>query len=714
MTLPTPHPYSPGSADLAVSIGAILFESHRETVILPGGRSMPIAEVLGDVPELREHELIVISQDRVVKPDQWPSYVHDHDTPLFINVIPKNRRILRLIAFVALAVFAPQIGSALVGAGASTFAKLVATTLVQIVGAIAIEKLLGEKPPGSIETDPQRYGVSGIQNSFPGRQTPVPVIMGKHRITPYFACQPYAYVASPTTQGYRALFDCGYGPLEFDRDSFRFGDQPVANFPNAMVTTIPGSPGAASRIAAFSERHDQRNLVRELLANEANDGPGEWQVFEYGAGVTRIDMIVVFNGLINIDRKGKRHDVTVTLEVAHRRGAGAWSSAVEHVATGQTTSEYFFAVNTAVDNRGGEIRIRRKSPGHKEDNQVTSDSFLSAVDFITPQPPVEADGRALAFVQVVANENLNNTVNSFNCIATRLVSRHDGSRWLDPSTVEADNPAWLFASILRGPGMAMPQGDDLIDDAGLRDLAAHCKANGYGYNGVWTDQRSVWDRLNQVASAGRGSATFRNGAVYSVVIDRKKTVPIDLITPRDAISFQGEKSFETAPHAFRASFANAADSYRESEITVYRDGFDAASAIDVRSIDATAAGATTVEQVHRFLRYLLAVAVLRPEAFTVRQDVKNLRLDRGDYVELQYDAPLVGLGSGRLVKTSSQAGRWTGFSLDERIELREGERHQARFQELDGTSRVVSIAHVPDQEIAAATVAGNAVPTLGN
>ena len=679
----------PGTAsrDLTVSIGTVLFDAERETVVLEGGRRMTVLEVLDDFREPDESEIVVVSRDRIVDRGEWGSYVHDHDTPLFVNVVPKNRRVLRLIAVVALAAFSPAIGAAIVGAGASKFATLVATTAVQLIGAVAIERLLGAKPPGSVEIDPQRFGVSGIQNRLPGRQTPVPVIMGKHRIAPYFAAQPYAYVVDSETQGYRALFDCGYGPLTFDAGSYRFGDQPTSAFSGVTVVTHDGTPGSASQISNFNESHNQRGLNRQLL----QDDDGGWSEFDYAAGVTKVAMIVVFNGLIDISDRGDRSDLSVSFEVQVQPTGGAWGAAVTHTATGQTTSQFYYQIDTTVGNTGGKIRIRRTTDNHGDDNNKSSDSVLSAIDFVTPTPPVAATGRALVFVEVQANEDINTTIQSFNLIATRRIPRYANGAWTAPSVTGASNPAWLLASVLRGPGIAEPVADADIDAAGLASFAQHCDDRGYAFNAVWTDQRGVWDRLNQVAASGRGSATFIDGNRYGVVIDRTKTVPVDLITPKDALGFTGEKSFETAPHAFRASFANAANDWLESEITVYRDGFTAANATDVRSVDAGAAGATTTSEVHKFLRYLLAVSVLRPEAFTVRQDIKSLRLQRGDYVDLQYDAPLIGLGSGRVTKIVRAGANWTGFELDEFVPLDTGDAHQARFQDLDGNSVVVAI-----------------------
>ena len=72
-------------------------------------------------------------------------------------------------------------------------------------------------------------------------------------------------------------------------------------------------------------------------------------------------------------------------------------------------------------------------------------------------------------------------------------------------------------------------------------------------------------------------------------------------------------------------------------------------------------------------------------------DPKHLAVQRGDYVELLHDVPLVGLGQGRVTRVYMQGGKWVGFDIDAPVELETGDRHNARFQGFDGATILAEI-----------------------
>ena len=695
--------------DLIVSIGAMAFESGREEILVEGGGDQTIAEILGDVPDTTEHEILILDQGELLPPENWGLVKPQSERYLYVNVLPRGRSVLRTFLVLVVAFAAAYVAGPVFGLEVGTLAYAATTAGISLAGALAINVLFppeGFPQRAEITQDPQRFGIRGTRNQIPDNTTPVMIVMGKHRVTPYFATQPYAYVVDSETQGYKALYDFGYGPIDFDRSLFKFGDTLVANFGNVTIATHEGVSGTDSQIAQFSERHAQ-SVIRKELRKEPEE-EAEWSTYTFRPETTKISAIVVFGALVEFDDRNNRMDRTVAFEVETRRGDGVWSTYDAQEATAQTTSQYFLSIDITIPASAleGEFRIRRTTDTD-DDVRIRDRSILVTLDFISPGHPVLAQGRALVYLDIEANEDLNNTIRSFNAVVTRKVPRWDDGAWTEPSTTGATNPAWQIASILRGPGTAVITPDANIETDSLTALAAHCDTNDYEFNAVWTDQRGLWDRLNQVAAAGRANLTLFDGTKYGVVIDQRKTVPVDLITPRDTLAFQGQKIFLPIPDGFRAIFNNRDNDYRESEIVVYRDGQNAANSTDTRSIDMRNTGATTVAQVHRFLRYLMAVTTHRPEAFTVTQDIKHLRLQRGDYVDLTYDSPLLGLGQGRLRRAMlDEQGRLLQFSLDEKIDLVPGETHTARFQNLDGEAIVVPIVENREQTFAAQTVSG--------
>ena len=100
------------------------------------------------------------------------------------------------------------------------------------------------------------------------------------------------------------------------------------------------------------------------------------------------------------------------------------------------------------------IRIQRTSPAAQTASGSAIKAVLAATDSIVASPPVTAQGRALFALKIQASEQLSGIVESFNGVFQRLLPTWDGMEWTDP--VATSNPAWAFASALRGPGNLAP------------------------------------------------------------------------------------------------------------------------------------------------------------------------------------------------------------------------------------------------------------------
>ena len=704
--------------ELVVSIGAIPFGDDRREVSVAVGQT--VREILGPKMDLKNHELIVIHRDQLIVEDDWDSYKPDSEYPLYVNVVPAGGlgSILSLGLSLALSFVAPGIGGFL-GAqfGLGAFATRILTGAIFTIGRMILSRVFAPDPPqpAQIERDPQRFGIGSISNTFPGRRDNVLCVMGTHRLAPYLACKPYAYVVDSTVLGFRALYDFGYGPIEFDQSNFKFGDTLVSSFtktqgdtevPSVVIQTHEGAPGTDSVISGFDERHNQQQLSKELTKENG------WSVHAYVEGVVRIDLIVQFQALLELSDSGEKQDRTVQVEVQKKEeGQSEFSVVSTYDFTGQTTSQHFNAISFPVANTGGEFRIRRNTDdntGEDYNSRIQDRSYLVAIDQVTPGHPVTVQGRALVFLDLTASEDLNSTVQAFNAVVTRRIPVYvDGTGWTAPMAgMSASNPAWLAASILRGPGIAEPVADDLIDHYALLDLSRHCVTREYQFNGVFNSSNSVWDNYSVILSAGRAAPSLVNGSTYSLVIDREKSVPSDLITPRDSLRFSGQKAFSRVPDALRAIYNDRNNDYRESEIVVYDSGKNAQNSTDIRTIDVSSLGITSAAEVHKYLRYSIAEAKLRPELFSVVEDIKNLRIRRGDYVDLVHDVPLLGLGQGRIVRMYEESGQWVGFDLDEFIQLQgdTGSGYSVRFQDLDGNAVIQRVASgreartIPEQE----------------
>ena len=715
------QPANPSSTDttLAVSVGSLPFDSldNRKVIYVEDAIGKTVADIIGPVPPAEKHDVLAVQNGELI--EDWSLEIQDTSTPLYVEIVPKNREILSIVGIIAVAVFAPAVAGLIATKGTFLYSAIVGA--VSLLGNAIVGALFGAEPPGGsagFSQDAQRFGIRSTQNRLATRRSPVLCVMGTHRVTPYFATAPYVYVVNSSTMGFRGLYDFGIGPLDFQAGSHKFGSDPVSDFSNAVVTVHNGSLTAASSIAAYPDVHDQQQVDIELAKSAG------WVTIPYPAGVNQVDLLIVFNGLFSLSSQGAKEDATVEFEIQAKVGSGAWTAVRQPSYTAKVTSQYFASESiTFATTDAGQIRIRRTTDD-TDSSRIRDIGTLRYVDHVRKVRPVQAQGRALVFIQIHADRNLNNVVSSYNAVVTRRIPTWTKASGWGARTggATASNPAWLVADLMRGPGLHTPLSDDRVDAAGLADFASYCTTRGYRFDGVWTDVQGLWDRMNAIAAAGRASITQIDGTKYGVLVDRKKTVPIDLITPKDTIRFRASKQFDPCPHGFRASFNDRDNDYMESEIVVYAPDYSATGserdktrATDIRAVNLAPAGVTTAAEAHKYLQYLLAVKILRPESFEVVQDIKNLRLQRGDYVDMMYDTVLVGLGSSRLAKTKVSSGRITQISLDEFIDLNvTGQSsYSARFQTLTGTSVKVGLrknaAGTVAQQVVTATPRGSYV-----
>ena len=419
--------------------------------------------------------------------------------------------------------------------------------------------------------------------------------------------------------------------------------------------------------------------------------PSTWIEATTSPNSSRLVLLITFpGGLGQISDQGAISSATVAFRTQ------IWNDSTDSWGDEQTLSltddeialRYFEHVLTF--DAPGTHRTRIQRTTAEAANHLTRDqAALSATDSIVALPPVEAQGRVAVCAQ---DSSIGTAVRDWSKALTAFslasCPAYDGTQWTAPAATT--NPAWAFASILRGPGNLSPIPDAAIDAAALKTWADYCDTQGYQCNGVLDERQSAWAALQNVGANGRGSPVIRDGSMYSVIVDQVKTTPVDLITPRDSSGFRGVKSFWKVPHAIRAFYRDRSDDgFAVKEIIVYDTGFDETNATDVRSL--VLFGTTSMTEAHRRIRYYIAESRLRPETFQVEMDVKHLAVQRGDYVELLHDVPLVGLGQGRVTKVYMQGGMWVGFDIDAPVELQTGDRHNARFQGFDGATILAEI-----------------------
>jgi len=229
---------------------------------------------------------------------------------------------LRAILTLAIAIAAPQIGAALAVQGSFLTSSLI-TTAVNIAGKLAVNALV---PPGKSKVntaagrDQPSYFIQGAQNRIKPF-TPIPQVLGRHRMVPPYAARPYTETIGGK-QYLRLLFCWGYGPL--DISDFKIGETRLLEFEGVEIENRFGYPDD-DPITLYSKSVFQNDLNIKLSQTNG------FEVRTTEPNADEISVDVTFpRGLVKYDSEGNKTAQTVRLEVQYSpAGANDWTAGVE-------------------------------------------------------------------------------------------------------------------------------------------------------------------------------------------------------------------------------------------------------------------------------------------------------------------------------------------------------------------------------------------------
>lgn len=196
-----------------------------------------------------------------------------------------------------------------------------------------------------------------------------------------------------------------------------------------------------------------------------------------------------------------------------------------------------------------------------------------------------------------------------------------------------------------------------------------------------TSQTTAWEVLRLISATGYATPS-QNGGKYSITIDKTRTTPVQIFTPKNIKSFSGNMSYHIQPHALRISYTRTNETDTE-EIIVYDDGYNAdGSGGNTQATifeEMKLVGISRYNQAYTIGRRALAQGRLRIEKFTISCDVENILVTRGSLVRLAHDVPKIGSGTGKIVNVSGST-----ITIDENFTITSGSIY-AYVRHLDGT-----------------------------
>ena len=544
---------SPGT--FRANVAALPFSSARVETSVEAGQTL--SGLLAHCRVPLDYHIVIKVNGVPVERAMWPFVRPNAGTLVTLRVWPQDgddSNPLVAIFAIGLAIVAPVIGgfvasSFQLGATAFNIVSGIVGGLVTFAGSVLISSLVDSPQPrlGSVNNgfnrDPQVFGISGIRNSLPSPHQPVMSVFGTMRVHPFFAAQPYSFVAG-NQQILQVLFDVGYGPLRFGGTAaMRIGNRPLAEFAGVQVWRDDGVPGTASVVNGFGNVPIQQQLSTTL---NRSDG---WRTFTTAPDTDEVQVDITFQGLIEFNDQGEKRLRTVQFEVQRQeRSAGPWLSdnilgqsgatafnrlnlphkngqvvtggpgvgATSTITVRGTTTELkYSSVEIKFANAGTHRWRIRRTTADTTDSKIRDKAFITSITDFEYQRPVQATGRALVSLRMQASGQLNGVVDTFTTVVTRGVRTFDGTRWNTAYSygVTASNPAWVFAEVIRGQGVPNAVRADFpdakIDGPQLLDWANYCTAKDLRFDGTVDGRDSLWNVLKDVASAGRADSARR-------------------------------------------------------------------------------------------------------------------------------------------------------------------------------------------------------------
>ena len=443
------------------------------------------------------------------------------------------------------------------------------------------------------------------------------------------------------------------------------------------------------------------NITTENSLNITLNSGDPFQTQTTAPDVNEFDVQVSFNGLIRYSDDGKRESLTVQYEIRYRPTSGGSFVAQTFLESRSTNAAFSISKRFVVAEDQYDVELRKiavflgaitaidtnSQLADESSGQVLAGMTWTNLRSIRNDNPVNLDGVSLKAIRIRGTEQLNGSIDQYNCIASRRIPDWDGVSWVPDQ--ETSNPASIFRYILLAEEAREPIPLSEIDQDSIQLWHDFCATEGFTYNAYIDFQTDRETLLKEVAASGLAGPSIVDNK-YSVIIDNIKNNIVQHISQRNSYDYHYEKVFNTLPHGFRIAFINKDKDYLQDEIIVYDDGFDATNATRLEQLDFP--GVVDTQALYKLARHRLAEVRLRPDMHTVTMDVENLVATKGDRVKFSHDVALIGVGSGRVLQLIDDGLNVISVLLDETLSL-SNDNHSIEFRLSTGNTLTVAISN---------------------
>lgn len=650
-----------------------------------------------EIPESLRKSIIVYKTDEnlenhvEIKREDWEkTFPKDGE---HIEIVTKvsggggdgGKSIVRMVAMVAVVAFAAWAGPAIAGAigmgtgtagavgaagtgflgtglsaagfGVAMFSQVALTA----VGSLALNAVC--PPPNSAQKnaslgngESQRTLTSSSNAMSP--YTAIPKIYGKTRFCPYKVAPDYTEVIGSSTY-LRCLFCFGYGPLKIS--DIMIGNNSIENYSEVEYEIREGweddkpitlyTNTARTQSYNINLKRDEPTILTtasdtDEASLDINFPFGIWAKTPYGRPLSN-------GAYINILYREKGSQTWVNFLTP-------WSLVT------QTTASFTKTIRIVFPKKGQyEVSLQQYYGffGHDTVNAACH-GYLTTFRSIEYEEPVRQKGLCLLAMRIRATDQLNGQLDGVSALCESYERVYTDIN--QPAVWKLNrHPAWHVFDMLTGSSCVTPVDEDQVDIQSFMDWA-----NTYP---DWLVDKAIdgdftrLDCIRNMCSAAKAYFSNINGK-YTVILDKTNKSPVAAISPRNSFGFSFTKSFEKELHGFKVKYIDTSRDWSEQEVVVYNTGYNKDNATEFESLDSY--GCTDRERAWKFGKYMLAQYVLRPETYTVSQDIENLAVNIGDLVLLSHDVIKVGVGSARIKDvTIDDNGRAAAIELDDEFYL---------------------------------------------
>ncbi len=458
-----------------------------------------------------------------------------------------------------------------------------------------------------------------------------------------------------SAQRWNTKIGYGDGPIQgVVAGSEKINGQPTTAYAGL---TVEHKNGTDSQAATTLGDRIEYSLMRSIgsLASETYTFPDK--------DVDKLAVSVGFpNGLVMYTKQGDATYFPVGVKVEIRPVGGVWSTLVNTVIQGRSTTwlhEVYVSDQTYPNGapvtitRGTqyEVRVTRTSE-EKVGDRYRNSLYLEAVQGIYTDG-FKYPGMAYTAITALAGAKLSGALEFRATVQGRIVPVYNGTSWV---LQYSNNPAWIMVDlytrpVIRGDGSGTPytveyfRGIDVkwIDADAFKALADYCDESvddGKGgtekrftFNGILEEEQEAWQVALRVASMCRAWPYF-NGRQITVAIDKAAT-PVQAFTVSNILKGNFDEAwFEQEGRISQIDYTiiDADQDYRRVPITIVDENVTPRAPV---SVDGW--GITSQAQVYRTGIHALTTNRLMPRSVEFLADLDAIYCKIGDVVYVQHN-----------------------------------------------------------------------------